>query len=77
VVPETFAVQLAPPFVVARMAPPAPTAHPRASSLKATALSFAVLPEVCVIQPPAPAPKAPAGSARARLSRVSAGTKSL
>src|SRR5450830_1486370 len=52
-----------PPLVVARMVPSVPTAQPWVASLKATALRYALLPELCGLQvapPPVVARMTPA-----------------
>src|SRR5450756_1708599 len=55
--------RVAPPLVVARMVPSVPTAQPWVASLKATALRYALLPELCGLQvapPPVVARMTPA-----------------
>ena len=73
--PELCALQVAPPSVVAMIVPGEPTAQPWTASGKATARRFSLVPELCANQP-LPAAEAPAGSARARLSRISVRTRS-
>ena len=49
VVPDFWALQEAPPFVVRRIVPPPPTIQPWSASAKATPYSVCVVPDVCAV----------------------------
>ena len=74
-VPELCAFQVAPPLLVARMVPSVPTAQPSLALAKATPVRASLVPELCQLQPVAA--KAPAGSAKARPSRISVKPRSF
>ena len=75
---EVWALQLAPPFVVARMTPPSPTAQASEALAHATPLRSELAGEVCPVQVVPPLvvatrlPKAPTAQASEALAQVTA-----